>query len=57
MFQHYVKQGKHTSEEAGGNMDDMKIKRETEVSFLVQLFTETLLNYLHFDEQLNISQS
>ena len=55
MFQHYVKQGKHTSEEAGGNMDDMKIRRETEVSFLVQLFTETLLNYLYFDELLDIS--
>ena len=35
----------------------MKINRVTEVSLLVQLFTETLLNYLYFDEQLNISQS
>ena len=35
----------------------MKIKREMEVSFLVQLFTGTLPNYLYFDEQLNISKS
>ena len=35
----------------------MKIKRATEVSFLVQLVTETLSNYLYFNEQLNSSQS
>ena len=32
-----------------------KIKMKRRVSFLVQLFTETLPNYLYFDEQLNIS--
>ena len=35
-------------------MTKMKMKRR--VSFLVQLFTETLPNYLYFDDQLNISQ-